>query len=115
MIKVNLPCYGAGWRKPPKRSNVALGHLRQGFLFLKHIKIMETKINLVPLAEMLSIEGISAGEMATFFDELAYDYARTVIALQVADLTPHNVLHEKTDSFLHLLRELREVFRQCSC
>jgi len=75
---------------------------------------MET-INLVPLAEMLAIEGISASEMAVFFDELEHDYARTVITLQMADLTPRNALHEKTDSFLHLLRELRKVFRQCGC
>jgi len=40
---------------------------------------METKFNLVPLAEMLSIEGFSADEMADFFDELAFDYAQTVI------------------------------------
>jgi len=76
---------------------------------------METKINLVPLADMLAIEGYSASEMAVFFDELAYDYARTVIELQVADLSPRSVLHEETDRFLHLLRELRDVFRQCSC
>ena len=76
---------------------------------------METKINLVPLAEMLTVEGISADEMSMFFDELAYDYVLTIIALQMADLSPRNVLHEKTDRFLHLLRELRNVFRQCSC
>jgi len=76
---------------------------------------METKINLVPLVEMMSVEGISASEMAMFFDELEHDYARTVIELQVADLSPRSVLHEETDRFLHLLRELREVFRQCSC
>ena len=75
---------------------------------------METKINLVPLIEMLNIEGISAGEMAVFFDELAYDYTQTVIALQMADLSPSPVLHERTDRFLYLLRELRDVFRQCS-
>ena len=76
---------------------------------------METKINLVPLTEMLAVEGISASEMAIFFDELAYDYTKTIIELQMADLSPRNVLHEKTDSFLHLLRELREVFRRCDC
>jgi len=75
---------------------------------------METKNNLIPLAEMMSIEGISAGEMAIFFDELAYDYAKTVIELQMADLSPSTVLHEKTDQFLYFLRELREVFQQCS-
>ena len=74
---------------------------------------METKINLVPLADWLAIEGYSASEMAVFFDELEHDYARTVIALQMADLEPRNVLYEKTDSFLHLLRELRDVFRRC--
>ena len=75
---------------------------------------METKINLVPLSEMLSIEGISASEMATFFDELEHDYSRTIIELQMADLQPRIVLHEKTDQFLHLLRELRDVFQKCS-
>jgi len=75
---------------------------------------METKINLVPLAEMLNLEGFSASEMSVFFDELAYDYAKTVIELQMADLSPQIVLHEKTDQFLHLLRELRDVFLQCS-
>jgi len=45
---------------------------------------METKINLVPLEEMMYIEGISADEMAAFFDELCHDYARTVIELQIA-------------------------------
>jgi len=75
---------------------------------------METKINLVPLAEMLNIEGISASEMASFFDVLAYDYTQTIITLQIADLSPRIVLHEKTDRFLYLLRELRDVFRQCS-
>jgi len=74
---------------------------------------METKINLVPLAEMLSIDGISASEMSDLFDELAYDYAKTVIELQMADLSPRIVLHEKTDQFLHVLRELRDVFKQC--
>jgi len=75
---------------------------------------METKINLVPLAEMLDVEGVSASEMSDFFDELAYDYAKTVIELQLADLSPRIVLHEKTDQFLYLLRELRDVFRQCN-
>ena len=75
---------------------------------------METKINLVPLIEMLTIEGISAGEMAASFDELAYDYTQTIITLQMADLSPRTVLHEKTDRFLYLLRELRDVFQQCS-
>ena len=75
---------------------------------------MET-ISLFPLAEMMSVEGISPDEMSIFFDELGYDYAKTVIELQMADLQPRSVLHEKTDSFLYLLRELREVFRQCSC
>jgi len=74
---------------------------------------MNDEINLVPLAEMMSVEGISTSEMAIFFDELEHDYARTVIALQVADLTPRNVLHENTDRFLYLLRELRDVFRKC--
>ena len=76
---------------------------------------METKINLVPLEEMMNIEGISAGEMAIFFDELSHDYARTIIDLQLADLSPRPVLHENTDKFLYILRELREVYRQCSC
>jgi hypothetical protein len=75
---------------------------------------MNEKINLVPLVEMLQIEGISAGEMSLFFDELAHDYAQTVIALQMADLSPRNILHEQTDRFLHLLRELRNVFVKCS-
>jgi len=57
---------------------------------------METKINLVPLAEMLCIEGISVSEMAVFFDELEHDYARIIIELQMADLSPSTVLHEKT-------------------
>ena len=74
---------------------------------------METKTNLVPLIEMLAVEGISAGEMAVFFDELAHDYTRTIIELQMADLSPRTVLHEQTDRFLHILRELRDVFRQC--
>jgi len=75
---------------------------------------MEKKINLVPLAEMLNIEGFSADEMSVFFDELAYDYAQTIIKLLMADLSPRIVLHEKTDQFLYFLRELRDVFRQCS-
>ena len=75
---------------------------------------METEFNFVPLAEMLSIEGISANEMANLFDELAYDYTRTMVELQMADLSPSTVLHEKTDRFLYVLRELRDVFRQCS-
>ena len=74
---------------------------------------METKINLVPLADMLQVEGLSANEMSNFFDELAYDYAKTVIELQMVDLSPRTVLHEKIDQFLHFLRELRDVFRQC--
>jgi len=74
---------------------------------------METKINLVPLAEMLKLDGISASEMSTLFDELAYDYAKTVIELQMADVSPRIVLHEKTDQFLHVMRELRDVFKQC--
>jgi len=75
---------------------------------------METKINLIPLADMLQVEGLSPNEMSNFFDELSYDYAKTVIELQMADLSPRTVLHEKTDQFLHFLRELRDVFRQCN-
>jgi len=75
---------------------------------------METTINLVPLAEMLKLDGISASEMSDLFDELAYDYAKTVIELQMADLSPRIVLHEKTDQFLYVLRELRDVFKQCN-
>jgi hypothetical protein len=33
--------------------------------------------------------------------------------LQMADLSPRIVLHEKTDQFLYVLRELRDVFKQC--
>jgi hypothetical protein len=75
---------------------------------------METKINLIPLAEMMNIEGISACEMVIFFDELSHDYARTVIELQMADLAPRSLPHENTDKFLYILRELREVFKHCS-
>ena len=74
---------------------------------------MNEEINLVPLAEMLEIDGISASEMSNLFDELAYDYAKTVIELQMADVSPRIVLHEKTDQFLHVMRELRDVFKQC--
>ena len=74
---------------------------------------MNEKINLVPFIEMLNLEGISSSEMANLFDELSYDYSRTIIELQMADLSPRTVLHEKTDQFLHLLRELRDVFQQC--
>ena len=81
--------------------------------FLKH-RIMETKINLVPLADMLQVEGISPNEMSNFFDELSYDYVRTITELQVADLSPRSILHEETSKFLYLLRELRDVFQQCS-
>ena len=73
---------------------------------------MET--NFVPLIEMLTIEGISSSEMSDLFDELAYDYAQTVIHLQMADLTPSIVLHNETDRFLYVLREFRNVFQQCS-
>ncbi|GHT70534.1 hypothetical protein AGMMS50239_39020 [Bacteroidia bacterium] len=75
---------------------------------------MENQINFIPLADMLNVEGISAGDMSDLFDELAHDYARTVIELQMADLSPRTVLHENTDLFLHLLRELRDVFRLCN-
>jgi len=99
---------------PRNATNIALGHLRQGILFIpKNILEMETKTNLVPLAEMLEIGGISASEMSELFDELAYDYAKTVIELQMADVSPSIVLHEKTDLFLHILRELRDVFKRC--
>jgi len=74
---------------------------------------MEAKINLVPLAEMLQLDGISASEMSDLFDELGYDYAKTVIELQMADVSPQIVLHEKTDQFLHIMRELRDVFKKC--
>jgi len=75
---------------------------------------METKINLIPLADLLQIEGMSPNGMSNFFDELSYDYAKTVIELQMADLSSRTILHEKTDQFLHFLRELRDVFRQCN-
>jgi hypothetical protein len=110
-LKIN----GSLWCVFPKGHGVSYdaGHLRRAFVLFLNIRIMEKKINLVPLAEMLQIEGISADEMSVFFDELAHDYAQTVITLQIADLSPRNLLHEKTDSFLYLLRELRDVFRKC--
>jgi len=74
---------------------------------------MNEKSNLIPLVEMLNLEGVSADELSAFFDELAYDYSRTVIELQMADLSPRSILHEKTDKFLHFLRELRDAFKQC--
>jgi hypothetical protein len=76
---------------------------------------MENQINLEPLAEMLNLESVSPEELSIIFDELAYDYMRTVAELQMADLSPRSVLHEKTDLFLHYLRELRNVFRKCGC
>jgi hypothetical protein len=76
---------------------------------------MNEKINLAPLAEMLNVEGISLDELSIIFDELAYDYTRTIVELQMADLSPRTVLHEKTDLFLHYLWELRNVFRKCGC
>jgi hypothetical protein len=75
---------------------------------------MNERINLEPLAEMLNVEGVSPDELSIIFDELAYDYTRTVVELQMADLSPRTVLHEKMDLFLYYLRELRDVFRQCS-
>jgi len=48
---------------------------------------METKINLVPLTDMLQLEGLSPNEMSDFFDELSYDYVRIMTELQVADLS----------------------------
>jgi len=53
---------------------------------------METKINFVPLADLLQVEGFSPNEMSNFFDELSYDYAKTVIELQMADLSPRTVI-----------------------
>jgi hypothetical protein len=104
-----------GLAKASETLSLTLGHLWQGFLFIpKNSDVMESKINLVPLAEMLSLEGFSASEMSEFFDELAYDYAKTIIELQMADLSPRIILHEKTDQFLYLMRELRDVFRQCN-
>jgi len=105
---------GSLWCVYPKGRGVAyyVGHLKRAFVLFLKVRIMN--VNLVPLAEMLCIEGISALEMADFFDELAFDYAQTVIQLQQEDLTPRIVLHEKTDHFLYLLRELREVFKKCS-
>ena len=114
-IKENF--YGSLWCVFPKGHGVTFnaGHLWRAFVLFLNESIMNENVNLIPLAEMLTVEGISASEMAVFFDELAYDYTKTIIELQMADLEPRNVLHEKTDSFLHLLRELREVFRQCDC
>ena len=100
----------------PKGHGVAInvGHLKRAFVLFLNDRIMN-EINLVPLAEMLNVEGFSASEMSNLFDELVYDYAKTVIELQMADLSPRIVLHEKTDQFLHVLRELRDIFRQCDC
>ncbi|GHT69825.1 hypothetical protein AGMMS50239_37240 [Bacteroidia bacterium] len=98
-----------------KTLSMALGHLWQDFCLIpKTSKKMKNETNFVPLAEMLNGEGISHGELSILFDELAHDYARTVIELQMADLSPRSVLHENTDLFLHLLRELRDVFKLCS-
>jgi len=106
---------GSRWCMYPKGHGVVtnVGHLRRAFILFLNCNIMNKKINLVPLAEMLEIGGISASEMSELFDELAYDYAKTVIELQMADVYPQIVLHEKTDQFLHIMRELRDVFKKC--
>jgi len=108
--------YGSLWCVFPKGHGVSYdaGHLRRAFVLFLNIRIMETKINLVPLADMLQVEGMSPNEMSNFFDELSYDYVRTITELQVADLSPRSILHEKTSMFLYLLRELRDVFQKCS-
>jgi hypothetical protein len=69
--------------------------------------------NLNPLAEMLELNGFSTAEYADFLDELAFDYAQTMIELQLAGQTPESCLHEKSGMFLYRLKELRDVFREC--
>jgi hypothetical protein len=73
-----------------------------------------TAINLEPLANMLTIEGFTTDEYANFLDELVFDYAQTMIELQVADLSPKHCLHENSALFIHRLKELRDVMRECS-
>jgi hypothetical protein len=73
-----------------------------------------TSINLVPLADMLTTGVFTPDEIVNLLDELAYDYAQTVLALQIADLTPKNCVHEKADTFIYLLKELRDVIRECN-
>jgi hypothetical protein len=73
-----------------------------------------TSINLKPLAEMMELNGFSAAEYAGFLDELAFDYAQTMIELQLVDQTPKSCLHENSAIFLYRLKELRDTFRKCS-
>ncbi|GHT35691.1 hypothetical protein AGMMS49574_25650 [Bacteroidia bacterium] len=73
-----------------------------------------TAINLEPLANMLNLEGFTPNGYADFLDELAFNYAQTMIELQIADLTPKICLHEDSALFIHRLRELRDVMRKCS-
>jgi hypothetical protein len=104
-----------GKEKAPRNAVVSVRTPVAGFCLIpENYNFMENEINFAPLAEMLNAEGLSASDMSVFFDELAYDYIRTIIELQQANLSPRTVLHKETHSFIYLLRELRDVFLRCS-
>jgi hypothetical protein len=70
--------------------------------------------NLKPLEEWLTVDGYTFNEIADVLDEIAFDYAQTMLELQIADFSPKFVLHEKSASHLSLLKDLRDIFRMCS-
>ena len=75
---------------------------------------MEKKINLEPLAKFLTADGYSSDEVSVLFDELSFDYSRIIIELLQAKVSPRSIPHAKTHLFVYFLRDLRDVFKQCS-
>jgi len=62
---------------------------------------METKTNLVPLAEMLIVEGISASEMSDLFDELALFVSHIVVLFFQKFLTPSAIAPNMVAVFIN--------------
>ncbi len=73
---------------------------------------MFPQINLSPLSELLS-NAASPHELANLLDELAFDYARTVIALQQQPLLNKTGMHGRTTEFIWCLYTLRDTLRAC--
>lgn len=73
---------------------------------------MEQELNLAPLHELFTIS-ISPEELAMQLDDLAYDYACTVIQLQLRSKENEDFLHEQIPGYILRLKELRNALREC--
>ena len=91
----------------PRNANViALGHLRQGFLFLKNYVMTNEKLNLQPLQELLTSE-VDLDSLVKHLDSIYYNF--TEFSMKTSCFEGASI-EQETIICRYWIARLRQVF-----